>query len=55
MANSRAGQDKNIGKITSKGISLIDYAVCSPELFNIDDFVVLEMNKMYSDIHCPIT
>lgn len=55
IVNGRVGNDKGIGKTTSKGVSLIDYAVCSPMLFNIiDDFSVLNFCGLLSDIHCPI-
>jgi hypothetical protein len=48
------GDDNGIGKFTSKNASVVDYAICSPLLFKIiDNFSVLEISKLFSDIHNP--
>ena len=56
IMNGRVSKDKNIGKFTyvgHAGSSLVDYVICSQELFdNIDHFEVLDPNIM-SD-HCMI-
>ena len=35
ICNGRIGDDKGIGKSTSKNASVVDYAICSPLLFKI--------------------
>lgn len=55
ILNGRVGNDKNIGKLTCRNASVVDYCICSPELlFSIYDFDVLDTSKLYSDIHSPI-
>mgnify|MGYP000654050777 CR=1 FL=1 len=55
IVNGRVGSDRNVGKVTSKGVSLIDYAVCSPKIFSIiDEFCVLDFCNLLSDVHSPI-
>jgi hypothetical protein len=56
ICNGRIGDDKGIGKFTSKNASVVDYAICSPLLFKIiDNFSVLETSKLFSDIHNPLS
>jgi hypothetical protein len=56
ICNGRIGDDKGIGKFTSKNASVVDYAICSPLLFKIiDNFSALETSKLFSDIHNPLS
>jgi hypothetical protein len=56
ICNGRIGDDKGIGKFTSKNVSVVDYAICSPLLFKIiDNFSELEISKLFSDIHNPLS
>ena len=56
LLNGRVGMDKSIGKVTfvgNRGSSVVDYMVCSPELFQfIEKFKVGDPN-IISD-HCEI-
>jgi hypothetical protein len=56
ICNGRIGDDKGIGKSTSKIVSVVDYAICSPLLFKIiDNCSVLETSKLFSDIYNPLS
>ncbi|CAG2245404.1 unnamed protein product [Mytilus edulis] len=51
IANGRLFDD-TIGKTTCKNVSLIDYLIISPDLFNyITNFNVLDFDPMISDVH----
>ena len=55
IMNGRCGKDVNIGKCTCDGRSVVDYVVCSPELFDYcEKFEVLDFDCLLSDKHCPI-
>ena len=55
IANDRVGEDKDIGLFTCKGSSVVDFVICSPIFFKIiQEFSVLEISKLYSDVHSPI-
>ena len=52
IVNGRIGKDKTIDKLTFRDISLIDYTICSVEMFPfIKDFEVIELDSIYSDGH----
>ena len=54
--NRRVGRDALIGKATCEGISLVDYAISSPEIFPIiKDFCLHDFNPIFSDVHCAIS
>jgi hypothetical protein len=54
IANGRCGKDQNIGSVTCKGVSLVDYIIMSPDLFsNVCGFEVLPFDCLFSDAHCP--
>ena len=56
ILNGRVGRDALIGKVTCEGISLVDYAISSPEIFPIvKDFCVHDFNPIFSDVHCAIS
>ena len=53
--NGRVGQDI-VGKQTSKNSSVVDYILGTAHLFeSVENFVILDFNRLYSDIHCPLT
>ncbi|CAG2187369.1 unnamed protein product [Mytilus edulis] len=55
IANGRIGNDTNIGKVTSKETSLVDYLIVSGDLFPyITEFEVIDFDSLFSDIHCRL-
>ena len=56
IANGRVGNDKNIGKVTSKeSNSTVDYFIIASELFPfITEFGIIDFDPLFSDIHCRI-
>ena len=55
ILNGRWHNDNDLGKFTCKNASVVDYVICTDELFNrIADFYVDEFDPLLSDIHCPI-
>ena len=55
ILNGRCHNDKDLGKFTCKNASVVDYVICTDELFNsIADFYLDEFDPLLSDIHCPI-
>ena len=55
IMNGRTGKDKNIGKPTCKGVSVVDYFLANPSLFpSVVDFDVLDFDKLLSDVHSPV-
>jgi hypothetical protein len=55
ILNGRKGDDNNVGKHTSTGGSVIDYALVSPSLFSrVCNFKVHDFNAMFSDKHSAI-
>ena len=55
ILNGRIGNDKDVGLTTYDNKSVIDYALCTPDLFhNIVDFSVDTFDRLYSDKHNPI-
>ena len=56
IVNGRIGGDKNIGKLTCKNSSIVDYVISSVDFLKcIVDMDVLEFSKLYSDVHSPIS
>jgi hypothetical protein len=56
IVNGRVGKDKNIGKLTCRNASVVDYCISSPYLLkSFKDFDILDSSKLYSDVHSPIT
>ena len=52
ILNGRCHNDKDLGKFTCKNASVVDYVICTDELFNrIADFYVDEFDPLLSDIH----
>ena len=55
ILNGRCHNDKDLGKLTCKNASVVDYVICTDELFNrIADFYVDQFDPLLYDIHCPI-
>ena len=52
IANGRIFNDQGIGKTTCKNVSLVDYLLLTPNLFDvISDFDIIEFNPMFADVH----
>ena len=52
IANGRLFKDQNIGRMTCKESSLVDYLILAPKTFKIiTEFEILDFNPMFSDIH----
>ena len=50
--NGRIFNDQGIGKTTCKNVSLVDYLLLTPNLFDvISDFAIIDFNPMFSDVH----
>ena len=55
IINGRLGKDAKLGKHTTRNLSVIDYTLTTPDLFDdIKDFDVLDFNPFLSDVHCPL-
>ena len=56
ICNGRVSNDKLVGNTTCvKGNSVIDYFVCSPDIFEIiNDFWVRDFDPTLSDVHCAL-
>jgi hypothetical protein len=53
--NGRMFLDKDVGCNTCDGKSVVDYVVCSPEVFRCcSDFEVIGFDSLLSDKHCPV-
>ena len=53
--NGRTGADRNIGKVTTKKKSLIDYVIGSPYLLSkVKIFRVNSFDPLFSDHHCLV-
>jgi hypothetical protein len=54
--NGRVGSDSNIGELTCRNVSAVDYFICSPNFIKcIDDLTVLDFSKCCSDVHTPLS
>ena len=55
IINGRLGKDANQGKYTTRNLSVIDYTLTTPDLFDdLKDFEILDFNPLLSDVHCPL-
>ena len=55
IMNGRCGLDRDVGMLTCKNSSLVDYAISTPDLFNdVIGFQFRDFEELLSDIHCPI-
>lgn len=55
IVNGRAFSDVQSGKATCRDASVVDYFICSVDIFDvICDFCVLEFCDLYSDVHSPV-
>ena len=51
-ANGRIFNDQGIRNTTCKNVSLVDYLLLTPNLFDvISDFAIIDFNPMFSDVH----
>ena len=49
IVNGRLGNDANLGKYTTRNLSVIDYTIATPDLFEeLKDFDVLDFNPILS-------
>ena len=56
ILNGRTGRDKGLGNCTSKGVSTIDYFLCSSRVIPlINDFHVNDFSQFLSDAHCAVS
>ena len=52
IANGRLGKDKNVGALTCKESSLVDYCILTPELFSyVVNFEILLFDPTLSNCH----
>ena len=55
IMNGRCGLDRDVGKLTCKNSSVVDYAISTPDLFNdVIGFQIRDFEELLSDIHCPM-
>ena len=53
--NGRMGKDATVGRGKCKGVSVIDYAICSPVLFHlVREFYVNDFDASLSDVHSAV-
>ena len=56
ILNGRTAKDKDKGICTCKGVSTIDYFLCSSQIIPlINDFYVNDFSQILSDAHCPVS
>lgn len=56
IVNGRFGKDKGIGAMTFRDKSVIDYTLCTAEVFQVlNDFEIVELDSLFSDGHALIT
>ena len=56
ILNGRYGQDKNIGAMTFRSTSVIDYSLISAKTFEIvHDFKITDVDRLFSDGHSLLT
>ena len=52
ILNGRYGQDKNLGSMTFRNVSTIDYTMVSTESFKIlQNFQIIDLDRIFSDGH----
>ena len=56
IINSRIGSDKNVGNLTCRNSSTVDYVLASIYFLEIlIHFDVLEFSSLFSDVHNPVS
>ncbi|MCW4343918.1 MAG: reverse transcriptase family protein [Candidatus Thiodiazotropha endolucinida] len=56
ILNGRCGDDKNVGNLTFRNTSVIDYTIVSAEtLLYVENFCVSELDTLFSDGHTLLT
>ena len=56
IMNGQVGSDSNIGELTCRNASAVDYFICSPNFIKcIDDLTVLDFSKCCSDVHTSLS
>ena len=56
IVNSRLGSDKNIGEVTCRNRSTVDYVIAIVNILNVlQDFEIHDFCTMLSDVHRPIS
>ena len=52
ILNGRCGKDANIGALTFKNTSVIDYSIASAQALKfVENFEIFEMDSLYTDHH----
>ena len=55
IVNGRVGSDTPIGKATCENVSVVNYAICTPNVLScMNDFYVNDFDPMLSDVHCAV-
>ena len=55
LLNGRKDEDAGIGKVTCKGVSVVDYVITKPHLFeSVTNFSIGDYCECLSDVHCPL-
>ena len=55
ILNGRAGTDKEIGKLTCKNTSIVDYCIGNLEFLKlVSEFLILDYSTILSDVHNPL-
>lgn len=56
ILNGRYGKDKNIGRMTFRDISVLDYSIASVQgLHLLSDFEIIELDSLFSDGHALLS
>ena len=54
--NGRIGRDKALGRYTFRNTSVIDYTLCTADVFKyLTMFEVIDMDPLFSDGHCLLS
>lgn len=56
IVNSRVGNDKNVGAVTCRNCSTVDYVLASANVFEkLEDFDIHDFCNLFSDVHNPVS
>ena len=56
IMNGGVGSDSNIGELTCRNASTVDYLICTPNFIKcIDDLTIADFSKCFSDVHKPLS
>ena len=56
IMNGGVGSDSNIGELTCRNASTVDYLICTPNFIKcIDDLTIADFSKCFSDVHTPLS